>query len=172
MNNTSNIEVLCWFEELERFKNSKEVSVDFLKPFHLVTLPLFIQQTGLNNVRLPKYIEKYAVRMGLWDAIGVEPPHAVNYYSEEGNFIPIQKFISKESENERWDKLDRLVTELLGVRFVHGEVRESLRHCLLEIVSNFFDHAEARDSPCLLAAQSWQKGNLVQIAIADTELKK
>lgn len=160
-------EIISWLKELENIQEGKpQYSLpSFLKPFHLITLGLAIKKAGRKIFELPKPLERYAIRMGLWDIIEEKPPYDVLHRPEEGKFIPIQKFRDRKDEDEIHDK----VLALTKAQFSEYPADEkALKSCLLEIINNFFDHAETNDQPCLLAAQSWPRQKRVQIAIADT----
>lgn len=167
MHGISAQKIIDWLKELEKIQTGRLTCPNFLKPFHLITLGLSIQKARLENFRLPKKLEGYAIRMGLWDALNISPPYNVPRRPEEGRFIPIHGFCGRKDGKDENDISCRL-SNLTKKHFSANPANETaLNNCLSEIINNFFDHANVDTQPCLLAAQSWPRSNRVQIAITD-----
>jgi anti-sigma regulatory factor (Ser/Thr protein kinase) len=154
-------EVIKWVNELSDYPVPVPA---FLKPFHLVTLGLVAKRNKWNNLKLPEQLEKYAVRMKLWESVDMKPPCKVREYGEDGKFLPVQSFKKgKEDIQSVVEQVGKIV-----LKTTSKEYQDALSNCLQEIIDNFFAHAEASNElPCLVSAQSWPKGSLVQMAIAD-----
>jgi anti-sigma regulatory factor (Ser/Thr protein kinase) len=157
-------ELAVWINSLKTIANGKCPYPQFLKPFHFITLALAIKKARWEQVNLPDKLQHYAARMQFWETLDMKSPKIVNKNPTEGKFLPLQVF------NKNKKNVSDVVIQLIKLinKNASTEYRESLSICLQEIVNNFFDHANAsNDLPCLIAAQSWPKSNLVQIAIAD-----
>lgn len=158
-------ELAIWINSLKIVSQGKCRYPQFLKPYHFITLALAIKKAGWTTFNLPEKLQPYAARMQLWEALDMPSPRIVGRHSTEGKFLPVQIF------NKNKQNVTDVAAQLIKVikKNASLEYRDSLSICLQEIVNNFFDHANiANELPCLVAAQSWPKGNLVQIAIADS----
>lgn len=165
MQGTSFNALAGWLNEIKKIPTGNCAAPRFLKPFHFVTLGLAVKQAGWSALELPEELKSYAVRMQLWEAVGIKTPHPMKKNPPKGNFLPVEAL---HNSNKHVDRITNHLVDLIK-KNVSKEYRESLSICLQEIANNFFDHANVVDgSPCLICAQSWPKGNLVQIAIADT----
>lgn len=113
---------------------------------------------------MPEEIAGYASRMQLWQAIGLQPPADVNARDPRGKFVPLARLDDPDVV------LDRAV-DLAAISTAYGADREttnSLEVSLQEIMNNCFAHAEiGAELQGLACAQSWPRGHLAQIAIAD-----
>lgn len=159
-------EIVSWISEIEKILlglNSCNCP-GFLKPIHLVTIGLAVKKSEWGGLKLPNDLAGYASRMNLWDSINMQPPYQVNQYKPLGKFLPVQRFDQhKRDVQVAIDGLADIINKTLST-----EYHSTLSNCLEELVNNFFDHARSTyELPCLIAAQSWPKGKLVQVAIAD-----
>lgn len=158
-------EVIAWINELQKIPTSEACAApSFLKPFHLVTTGLAVKRGGWSNFGLPDELEKYAARMNLWNSVGMEPPCTVTRRSQAGRFLPVKRFDQQQRD------VQTVAIELASIinMTLSDEYHSSLSACLEELVNNFFDHSQSgNELPCLIAAQSWPAGKLVQVAIAD-----
>jgi len=159
-------EVEIWLKSLNLESDNHISCPDFLKPFHLSTLALSVKKAAWENFTLPPELEAYAIRMHLWNALGLTPPRVINEYEEAGKFLPIHVLYNRDDENDISTIVDELMNILARQVQPNQEDRDALDGCLREIVGNFHDHAQA-SLPCMICAQSWPKGNLLQISIAD-----
>lgn len=157
-------EAISWIKEIEKISSGSGSCPPFLKPIHLVTIGLAAKQNGEKGLNLPEPLASYANRMNLWDSIKMPLPYAATQYESSGNFLPVQRFDQHNRDVQRVvDGLAAIIHKTLSTDY-----RNTLSDCLEELVNNFFDHAKSTaDLPCLIAAQSWPKGRLVQVAIAD-----
>lgn len=160
----SNI-ITTWIGLLERISSNQCVCPSFFKPFHLVTLGLAVKKAGFNTFTLPDgEFSQYAARMRLWESVGMDSDIRVNIKEHSGKFLPVHTF----NKNQR--DVQHVASELATIvsNTTTEEYQSALSVCLEELVNNFFDHANAKsDLPCLVCAQSWPNGKLVQLAIAD-----
>ncbi|QIN36819.1 ATP-binding protein [Legionella longbeachae] len=154
-----------WLTELSKINDNDCRSPGFWKPYHLVTTGLTMKRVGAKNFTLPEEFQSYAARMKLWESIDIEPPLIVNSRNANGRFLPVHSFNrSYRDVISVGNKLAEVVIQTASL-----EYQDTINICLQELVNNFFDHANAEDNlPCLVAAQSWPKGGVVQIAIADS----
>ncbi len=158
------MELYNWINEINTSPQAKLTWPKFLKPYHLITLALSLKKAGENNLELPDELKSYAIRMHLWESIGGQASNTVKENATEEKFLPIHSFSeNKRNVNDVVDKLAKIIKKNTS-----EEIKNSLSACLQEIVNNFFDHANAKkELPCLVAAQSWPKAKLLQVAIAD-----
>jgi len=157
-------EVISWINEIEKIPSGSCECPPFLKPLHLVTIGLAAKRSGWKGLKLPRQLEQYASRMHLWESVNLEPPVQVNHHSQTGKFLPVQRFDQHQRDAQA------VAADLANIidRTLTDEYRSSLSACLGELVNNFFDHSHSSpELPCLIAAQSWPQGKLVQVAIAD-----
>ncbi|CZP46164.1 Histidine kinase-%2C DNA gyrase B-%2C and HSP90-like ATPase [Legionella pneumophila] len=154
-----------WLTELSKINDNDCRSPGFWKPYHLVTTGLTMKRVGAKNFTLPEEFQSYAARMKLWDSIDIDPPLIVNSRNTNGRFLPVHSFNrSYRDVISVGNKLAEVVIQTASL-----EYQDTINICLQELVNNFFDHANAEDNfPCLVAAQSWPKGGIVQVAIADS----
>src|SRR5690349_3547561 len=132
------IELTTWIDELKKIPTGKCLSPRFLKPLHLITLGLVAKQGDWKNFNLPASLENYALRMKLWDSVGVAPPRRVKESDSHDRFLPVQSFHEgKRDVQFVVDHLTRIVLKTTAKEYC-----DSLSICLLEIVNNFFDHAK------------------------------
>ncbi|MFZ2315831.1 MAG: hypothetical protein WAW86_09285 [Gammaproteobacteria bacterium] len=166
-------ELVKWIEGFQHLHSGKYICPNFFKPYHLITLGLALKKAGCTDLKVPSTLAPYATRMHLWEAIGITPPKTISKFPPDGRFLPIHAFrknndiLTPDINNE----VNQLVSQLIGVirKNTSSEYQASLSVCLLEIVNNFYDHAHPHNSlPCLISGQSWPRGNLIQIAIADS----
>lgn len=125
---------------------------------------LAVKKGGWRNFTIPDALEKYAARMNLWNSVGMKPPCNVTHRSQKGKFLPVKRFDQKQRD------VQTVAADLAGIinKTLSDEYHNSLSICLEELVNNFFDHSQSGNNlPCLVAAQSWPAGKLVQVAIAD-----
>lgn len=157
-------EMSVWLSEIQKVSWGQTQCPCFLKPIHLVTIGLAVKQCGRKDLYLPPELASYASRMKLWEALNIPAPYQINDLSSKGRFLPVHRFDLSTRD------VVSVTTELISIinKTASEEYRTSLNICIEELVNNFFDHANSDDElPCLIAAQSWPKGKLVQVAIAD-----
>ena len=137
----------------------------FLRPVHFAVLAGSAHRRG-RAINVPSQLEGYAARMRLWQAIGLTPPKRVTERDPEGRFHPLAPITSEADADE-------LAGEVCGVFRASGttdaRALNAIDIVLNEIIGNCYFHAT--DVPGirgLACAQSWPKGNLAQVAIADT----
>lgn len=161
---TTDLDLSQWLRNLAELEiNGTCTSPQFWKPFHFVTLALLAKSAGMQDLRLPDEFESYAARMGLWDAAGIEPPYRVNKSEPAGRFMPAQALVDRVRVDDRAAAL----AEIMAKQCANAS-RDSLEVTLAELLNNCFDHARPdMDLFGLACAQSWPRGNLAQIAIAD-----
>lgn len=165
MQTTSHSDIQGWITELhEELPNGQCECPQFLKPFHLVTMGLAIKQAGWENFKLPEALSRYAARMELWESVDIVSPVKVNKRSPSGKFLPVQRF---DKDNRNVSNVVSRLQEIVA-NTASEATKNALDNCLQELINNFFDHANSDVMlPCLVAAQSWPKGKLIQVAIAD-----
>ena len=157
-------DIIQWISAINNISSGPCYCPSFLKPIHLVTMGLAIKRDKWSDYYLQPTLEAYATRMKLWEAMNIDPPCEVSSYPESGKFVPTQRFDKDKKDVQNVaDLLAKIVIKTTSKTY-----QSTLSICLEELVNNFFDHANATHSlPCLVAAQSWPKGKLIQVAIAD-----
>ena len=154
-----------WLAQL-RFlgENHECLAPNFWRPFHFATLALQIARAGTPTLGMPDKVAAYAARMRLWQAIGLASPTSVIEHDPRGKFVPLERLDDRREVNASAVKLAAISTTYGADR----ETTNSLEISLNEIMENCFAHAEVA-SPLqgLACAQSWPRGSLAQIAIAD-----
>ncbi|MDN7125056.1 ATP-binding protein [Pseudidiomarina sp. 1APP75-32.1] len=138
-------------------------SPDFWKPFHFVTLAARARRESaglkINNQQLD-----YAVRMGLFEAIGQTPPYSVFRRPANGRFVEAR---TVQSEGE----VARVAQELSQMfRCENESSEEALGVLFSELLGNCISHSTAGESEPfgLICGQTWPNGNKAQFCLADT----
>lgn len=169
MNFTSQAEITEWAARLNVLARTGRCAVpNFLKPFHLAMLALVVRESPagipMGNVTLPPALAGYACRMRLWDAIDRRAPIAVTEHPADGRFLPLEPL---KVRSESFDSA-RKISEMARRFGADMETINSLEVSLAEVIENCFAHSEVTNGLFGVAcAQSWEKGNLAQVAIAD-----
>ncbi len=137
----------------------------FLKPYHLVTLALMLKQKNARWLELSDEIESYALRMGLWKAADIIPPYEMNENSTGNKFLPVAAL----EDPSDIIQVAKNLTQLVNQQNVGIDSFESIEIMLMELIENTYKHAFVKNQlHGLVCAQSWPKGNLVQIVFADS----
>jgi anti-sigma regulatory factor (Ser/Thr protein kinase) len=134
-------------------------------PYHFAILGCVVQLEGLTHIKVPNRHEIYAVRMHLWQSLGLAPPRTVNESDAQGRFHPLAPIISESSAQDLADA----VAHMFRVAGTSDELTlRAIGISLSEIFSNCYFHAETATQICGLAcAQSWPGGKRAQVAVAD-----
>ncbi|MBS0358849.1 MAG: sensor histidine kinase [Proteobacteria bacterium] len=172
METTQYEDIEHWIHQLENLATGTAICPDFLRPFHLVTLALFIKKLGWTELCLPEELSAYAGSMGLFDVIDMAPPSNMKKSSARSGSCELRPFIP-ETQQQKEYYIDDIASNLTTMMYPHmpsyHQNIESLKICLTEIIGNSFDHAEQKNGlPGLACAQRWPKGNLAQIAVVDS----
>ncbi len=164
MKQTSILSLNQWLNTLNQARQGELTCPDFLKPYHLVTLALMLKKHNAQWIELSGEIESYAMRMGLWDALGIQPPYEQPEYPTHNQFLPVAPLEDPNSIMQTAKNLIKLVYQQnLGLQSF-----ESVEIMLMELLENTYKHARVEDKlHGLVCAQSWPKGNLAQIVFAD-----
>lgn len=166
MDGTTWFQVQQWIAQVQRLLNEGRCTTpSFLRPYHFAVLSVLAGQQRLGSLRLPEHLERYAARMRLWDAIGLQTPIAVREYPPDGRFVPLVRLHTRD---DVWDPAGQLaqITATFGA---DAETTEAVRTSMSEIMDNCFAHARVTGPlPGVACAQSWPAANLVQIALADS----
>ncbi|MGD9152763.1 MAG: ATP-binding protein [Gammaproteobacteria bacterium] len=133
----------------------------FLKPFHLVIL-------GIELKRAPKELEllgelaTYAHNAGLYKII--DPYQQTYNYGTNNGFHPVVPLTNIDEVYKVTQHLSNLVN-----KSIDATSQDSLTYALLELLNNCFNHGSVKNNDLngLICAQTWPRGNLGQIAIAD-----
>lgn len=166
MTPTTQPEIYWWLQQLESLKSDRQcTSPQFLRPFHFVTLAIALKTQPVGNVRLPDHLMTYAARMRLWEAIGRQPPVSVNEHDASGRFVPIEALRSRDDVHA----CSARVAAVARNSKLSSNGIESLSTALSELIDNCYAHADLHVDQLqgLACAQYWQRGNLLQVAIAD-----
>lgn len=153
-----------WAGQLKELAlNGQCKGVGFLRPFHMSMLALALHAKR-GTLKLPAKLEAYACRMHVWQAIGLPPPVEVNEADGNGRFLPVEPLREKRENMDNAQKL-AAIARTYGA---DEKTENSLGISLSEIMENCFAHADVT-TPLkgVACAQSWQRGNLSQITIAD-----
>jgi len=102
---------------------------------------------------------RYLVRMGLFNALGVEAPVEITEHEASGRFIPLTNIRSAED-------LKAAITDLVPLLHAPPAVADPIRYVFSEMVRNVLEHA---GSPvgAYVCAQYYKKSNRIAIGIAD-----
>ncbi len=165
MRKTTILDVRQWLSGLVGANEGRLTCPPFLKPYHLVTLALMLKQNNAQWIELSEEIESYALRMGLWAAIGITPPYEMTENPTKDQFLPMAPLEDPNSIMHVAKNLIRLVYQQnLGL-----DSFESVEIMLMELIENTYKHARVQNKlHGLVCAQSWPKGNLAQIVFADS----
>lgn len=163
---TFNNEITEWIETLESALVTNQIKIPrFIKPFHLVTLALVLKKHK-KNVTLSNNtdLQKYAARMGLWDAIGCDAPCEIRKKNSKGRFLPIEPLTCYDKVSENIDK----VTNIVQKHFNDKDTKDSFTIFVSEILENCYYHSQSDNGLFGLACcQPWANGGKAQIAVAD-----
>jgi len=166
MNKTSLFELVEWLNCLEN-QDSKRVH-KFIKPFHLATLAIYAKNHGLKDIEnyFDTSIIKYATRMKLWEILELTPPYNINEHARKDRFLEIKAVKSEIDVDTISKNLENIISSQNNL---DKESQDSVGIVLSELLGNCYHHAnpEPKGLFGLVVAQTWKKGNLAQIAIAD-----
>lgn len=159
-------DVSIWIDTLRVAMTGQEFSdIGFIKPFHFTMLATECQRHGAEGITWNGPMQRFAARMGLWEALGFEAPVRVAQHDHTGRFLPIAPLRDAAAVNDYADALCMIVTSQ-GI--VGAATERSLFIALTELLGNCFAHAAAAPNCTgITCAQSWPRGNLAQIAIVD-----
>lgn len=159
-------EIETWLNGVERLRTSGSVRApDFVKPYQLVTLAMALRENPRAMAELPDEVSRYATRMHLWDAAGLEPPELMREHPTEDRFQPTAALSTEEDVATCSMNLTAIIRR-------HGqadhETLDSIDIAIAELANNCFNHAGlGPDEVGLVCAQTWERGNRAQIAFAD-----
>ncbi|MBS0290200.1 MAG: sensor histidine kinase [Proteobacteria bacterium] len=164
MKKTTIIDIKTWLNALNKANHGHLSCPGFLKPYHLVTLALMLKQNNVQWLELSEEIESYALRMGLWDALNITPPYEMRENPTQNKFLPVAVLSDPNRIMHTAKDLIKLVyQQKLGLTSF-----ESVEIMLMELIENTYKHARVDNQiHGLVCAQSWPKGNLVQVVFAD-----
>jgi anti-sigma regulatory factor (Ser/Thr protein kinase) len=164
---TSIIDVANWIAELDIAATGNKYSEPrFLKPFHFAMLAATCQRLGdVEQIVWEGPLIKFATRMQLWNALGLKPPTHVRKNAHAGRFLPLTALRNPDAVHEYSDQLCAIAA---NQGQVSEETSQSLFIALTEILHNCFAHAAViPNCKGMTCAQTWPRGNLVQIAVVD-----
>lgn len=163
---TTPFSVLQWIDQLARLERDRKCNgPEFMRPFHFVSLALMLAKNRASELGVPKALEAYSARMGLWESVGLENPVGPRaYLPPEGRFLPLQRLTERNLVSD-------IATSLADITATYGadaSTRDAIQVSMMEVIENCFAHAGIEGGlRGLVCAQSWPEGNLAQIAIAD-----
>ena len=166
MNFTTHSEIKYWIDQLDILSSAKMCSAPrFLKPFHFASICHILYGKQIESFTLPENIRSYANSMMLYEALGISPPRKVDRRDRAGKYHPI-KLLKNESEVSRIaENLTAILAEICGDINTIGAIFTTLE----EMISNCFAHSGSQSGVYgSVCAQLWERGNLAQIAIADS----
>jgi anti-sigma regulatory factor (Ser/Thr protein kinase) len=165
LENTTVVAIRGWLEQLSQLENAKTCTApQFLRPHHFVTLALRLAHRGASALELPSQLAGYAARMHLWRAIGIAGQATVNEHPTNGRFLPLKRLEDREQVTDLACEL----AELARISGCDAQTQEAVKVSMMEILGNCLSHGEVgHPLKALVCAQTWQQGNLAQIAIAD-----
>jgi len=142
-------------------------SPGFFKPYHFVTLALMLKEVGAEHLRLPEEVVRYAARMRLWEAIGLEAPYVVQGNASGSRFHELTRLTDLGAVEGVASALAHMVLANVG-KPCSKETADSLYITLTELLGNCHHHARTSDDlHGLVCGQSWYQGKRAQFAIAD-----
>lgn len=165
MNYTSSYQVKQFITEIEKLHTGSEGTLpDFIKPFHFATLAAYCRKTN-TKLKLDHDALNYAVRMGLFEAIGQAPPIIVNKYNQNGNLIEATPVVCEETVHQSSISISDMFADCAEGE----ETNSSIQILMSELLGNCVHHSpEGGDEPFgLVCGQAWQNGGIAQICIAD-----
>src|SRR5581483_3961750 len=103
---------------------------------------------------------QYAIRLGLFDYLGIKTDHVMIEHEPAGRFIELTSIrTSKE--------MDAFLTNVVPLLHLPSrEPREALNYCLSELVRNVLEHSGATNG-AVACAQYYKKPQYVAIGVAD-----
>ena len=123
-----------------------------------------LKMNHVTAVKVPPSLQGYAAKMRLWDAIGLPPPEQSFFFDASGAYLPMEPLRSRQEVHD----CGLRVAQIAQMARMKEESRGSLETAMSELIDNCFAHAGV-SGPLhgLVSAQTWTKGRLLQIAIAD-----
>lgn len=160
-------EVSWWISQLDLLFGTKGAQIpDFIKPFHIASLAVRARQAGV-NVALPRDLETYAARMGLWDVLDRPAPVAIAKMPAAGRFVEARRVTSD-------DQVHGISLELSSMfhrsRSISDETIDSIQIMLSELLGNCCAHSPRTQEEQVFGVtigQSWTRGGLAQLCIVD-----
>ncbi|UTV30841.1 hypothetical protein [Photobacterium atrarenae] len=163
MDKVSIEDIKWWLVQLDSFeKTGSGNAPGFWKPFHFTTLAIEAKRAGKNLI-LPQERENYAARMGLWEAIGMQPPVKVNKNPACGRFVEARSV----QHDVEVHPLSIEISEMFRGCVQNQSTLDSIQVLMSELLGNCCAHSSTDGVFGLVCGQSWPGGNLSQICIAD-----
>lgn len=156
--------VESWLENINTLATTgRGWSPDFWKPFHFATLAAQARRLGVTLTIDNEQLD-YAIRMGIFEAIGQEPPRLVGQRAPDGRFVEAKAV----TEPRDVDTVSEAVTQMF--RCYSPENEEALSVLFSELLGNCVAHSsDSQQLPFgLICGQSWPNGNKAQFCVADT----
>ena len=101
----------------------------------------------------------YAIRMGLFNNLGIQQSISLTQHEPAGRFIPVSNIrTSKE--------MDSFVTDLVPLFHFPGGGQDAIRYCMSEMVRNVLEHSNS-PSGAFACAQYYPTSKVVAIGVAD-----
>jgi anti-sigma regulatory factor (Ser/Thr protein kinase) len=159
-------DITWWIDQVASGDDGSEFDgPTFLRPFHFAVLAGDVHRKEHADINVPERLRGYAARMHLWQAIDLECPLAVTERDPEGKFHPLTAIRSEDDADVVADAI-REVFRASGTR--SRKTLNSIHIVLSEIAGNCFHHAsEEPGIRGLVCAQTWPKGKLAQVVVAD-----
>lgn len=164
MENTTVEEVVNFVRRINEWENTDSIYLpSFLKPFHLAMLAATCRSKNI-HLDIEHDNESYINRMGLYEAIGQEPPTRINRYDLRGRIIEARAV-------EDINSVHRLSTEIteMFTSCADNRTQGDLEVLISEILQNCCAHSvTGNTNPFgLVCGQAWRNGGLAQLAIVD-----
>ncbi len=102
----------------------------------------------------------YLIRLGLFDQLGIEPPHQIDEHEAAGRFIPL-------TEIRTGQDLRNFLVDMIPLIHAEPEQAESIKYVISELVRNVVEHAGAPNG-AMVCAQYFKKGGRLSIGVVDT----
>lgn len=101
---------------------------------------------------------RYAIRMGLFDALGVAAPLEITQHEPTGRFIPLTMLTSR-------DDVKNFIADAVPLLH-HQQQPAAVIYCLSELTRNVMEHAGG--VPAFACAQYYARAGRVSIGVVDT----
>lgn len=165
---TTYLDIDNWLGDLNTLIARGQASCPpFLKPAHLVSLALSLKANRASSLNLSPHLLGYAVRMGVWEAVGLPPPVSVTRWHAGDRFCEVTRLVDRNHVGDVATRLASIATSNQPAG-ASDETKKALYTILSEITENCHAHAMVNDGLHGIAcAQTWYRGGRAQIAIGD-----
>lgn len=157
-------EVSRFIESLPNLSSGSLPLPNFVKPYHLAFLASYCRSNEI-TLDINHSSESYINRMGLYEAIGQEPPQRISRNDLTGHIVEARAITNVSAVPSLADEISSMFQNC-----ANQSTSDDLCILISELLGNCCAHSvEGGQNPFgLVCGQAWPQGGLAQIAIVDT----